>query len=270
MSGIGEGSKRAKLPNFSIEEDVALCHAYLAISEDPIIENSQQANAFWARIHKQFFELCPSNRTSNSLKCRWNFIRQRCQKYWECLVEADRKNKSGSSELNKVDLVKTLYHENGPPFRLDHCFAVLKNAIKWSTVDVDMSPPATMSPNLNVNLDYDEQGESVPETQYNSEIPRPKKRAIGRKAAKIAKQKGTADSESSVKYNFALSSFNARRETMDEYKVMLVETKDMTPNRKAYWKYQQKKIMNACQASRVLEFDDNVYRPDPPPGFDQE
>ncbi|XP_008240811.1 PREDICTED: glutathione S-transferase T3-like [Prunus mume] len=246
MSGIGEGSKRAKLPNFSTEEDVALYHAYLAISEDPIIGNSQQANAFWAGIHKQFFELCPSNRTSNSLKCRWNFIRPRCQKYWECLVEADRKNKSGSSELNKVDLAKTLYHENGPPFRLDHCFAVLKNAIKWST------------------------GESVPETHYNSEIPRPKRRAIGRKAAKIAKQKGTADSESCVKYNSALSSFNARRETMDEYKVMLVETKDMTPNRKAYWKYQQKKIMNACQASRVLEFDDNVYRPDPPPGFDQE
>ncbi|XP_021803316.1 glutathione S-transferase T3-like, partial [Prunus avium] len=137
MSRIGEGSKRAKLPNFSTEEDVALCHAYLAISEDPIIGNSQQANAFWARIQKQFFELCLSNRTSNSLKCRWNFIRPRCQKYWECLVEADRENKSGSSELNKVDLAKTLYHENGPPFRLEHCFAVLKNAIKWSTVDVD-------------------------------------------------------------------------------------------------------------------------------------
>ncbi|CAB4286459.1 unnamed protein product [Prunus armeniaca] len=148
MSGIGEGSKKAKLPNFSTEEDVALCHAYLAISEDPIIGNSQQANAFWAGIHKQFFELCLSNRTSNSLKCRWNFIRPR----------------------------------------------FLKNAIKWSTLDVDMSPPATMSPNLDVNLDsinldYDEQGESVPETQYTSEIPRPKKRATGRKAAKIAKNK---------------------------------------------------------------------------------
>ncbi|KAH0972251.1 hypothetical protein GBA52_024407 [Prunus armeniaca] len=173
MSGIGEGSKRAKLPNFSTEEDVALCHAYLAISEDPIIRNSQQANAFWAGIHKQFFELCLSNRTSNSLKCRWNFIQ---------------------ATMSKVDLAKNLYHENGPHFRLDHCFAVLKNAIKWSTLDVDMSPPATMSPNLDVNLDsinldYDEQGESVPETQYTSEIPRPKKRATGRKAAKIAKNK---------------------------------------------------------------------------------
>ncbi|CAL8992449.1 unnamed protein product [Prunus brigantina] len=170
----------------------------------------------------------------------------------------------------KVDLAKTLYHENGLPFRLEHCFAILKNVIKWSTVDVDMSPSATMSPNLDIDLDSDEQGESVPETQYNSEILRPKRRAIGRKAAKIAKQKGVADSESNVKYNSALSSFNSRRETMDEYKVMLVETKDMTPDRNAYWKYQQKKIMKACQASQALEFDDEMYHPDPPPGFDQE
>ncbi|KAL6286160.1 hypothetical protein ACE6H2_010550 [Prunus campanulata] len=147
----------------------------------------------------------------------------------------------GKIKVDPVDLAKTLHHENGPPFRLEHCFAVLKNAIKWSTVDVDMSPPATMSLNLDVDLDSYELGESVPETQYNSEIPRPQKRAIGRKAAKIAKQKGIADSESSVKYNSALSSFNSRHETMDEYKVMLVETKDMTPDRKAYWKYQQKK-----------------------------
>lgn len=121
-----------------------------------------------------------------------------------------------------MDLAKILYHENDPPIRLEHCFAILKNEIKWSTIDVGMSSPATMSPNIDVDLDSDNLVESVPKTQYNSEISRQKKRAIGRKAAKIAKQKRPANSESSVKYK-ALSLLNSRRETMDKY-----------------WKYQQK------------------------------
>lgn len=70
----GKGSNKFKLPNFDIDEDKALCKAYIAISEDPIIGNSQHQHSFWERVHVAFYEKCKSERNVNNFKCQWNHI----------------------------------------------------------------------------------------------------------------------------------------------------------------------------------------------------
>lgn len=49
-----EGSKQND-SNYSINEDVALCRAWIIINEDPIIENSQSSEIMWNQIIAQFF-----------------------------------------------------------------------------------------------------------------------------------------------------------------------------------------------------------------------
>ncbi|KAH0981441.1 hypothetical protein GBA52_008618 [Prunus armeniaca] len=87
-------SLKQKGTNYSIDEDVALCRAWIIISEDPIIENCQ-SNQF-IQFHPDAQEV----RSSQSLKSRWTNISQMCNKFSKCLAQVARLNKSVQNEID--------------------------------------------------------------------------------------------------------------------------------------------------------------------------
>jgi hypothetical protein len=42
-----KGGQRTKLANFSSEEDMRVCHAWLGVSCDPIVNTGQKRQGFW-------------------------------------------------------------------------------------------------------------------------------------------------------------------------------------------------------------------------------
>lgn len=103
LSLMAKGSKQ-KGSNHSIDEDVALCRAWIIISEDLIIGNSQSSGTMWNQIIAQFFQfiLGAQDRIPRSLKSRRGNIQQLCTKFSECLDQVGRLNKSGQNEVDNV------------------------------------------------------------------------------------------------------------------------------------------------------------------------
>jgi hypothetical protein len=64
VDGQAEGSRtpavpkkttqRTKLANFTTDEDTRVCHAWLAVSCDPIINTGQKRQGFWSRITEAY------------------------------------------------------------------------------------------------------------------------------------------------------------------------------------------------------------------------
>ena len=61
---------------FSIIEDEALCRAWLAVSQDSIIGNTQTDEMFWELVYFYFASQpnVDQNRTATLLNHRWNII----------------------------------------------------------------------------------------------------------------------------------------------------------------------------------------------------
>ncbi|RXH83252.1 hypothetical protein DVH24_003750 [Malus domestica] len=73
-STVGSSEAPTKHGNYSIEEDVALCRAYIMINEDPIIGNGQALTTFWKHVVVVFNKIMidiGEERTPRSLKSRW-------------------------------------------------------------------------------------------------------------------------------------------------------------------------------------------------------
>ncbi|ONI14561.1 hypothetical protein PRUPE_4G287300 [Prunus persica] len=128
---MAESSKQ-KGANYSIDEDVALCRAWIIISEDPIIRNCQSIIQF----HLDAQEV----RSSKSLKSLWINISQMCNKFSECLTQVERLNKSGQNENdNRTKKV----------FLIDHCWNVVQHAHKWQPFEGFQSSPFMMIHRMN-------------------------------------------------------------------------------------------------------------------------
>ena len=69
----------ARGKSFTSEQDEAICRAYLSVTEDPIVGNSQPRNQFWNRVLLGYVEKTSDNqRTEASMKSRWQIIQKCC------------------------------------------------------------------------------------------------------------------------------------------------------------------------------------------------
>ena len=66
-------TQRTKLANFTAEEDTRVCHAWLAVSCDPIINTGQKRQGFWSRITEAYNSRRGTlpERSTKSLMSRW-------------------------------------------------------------------------------------------------------------------------------------------------------------------------------------------------------
>lgn len=96
-------SSSARGKSFSSEQDEAICRAFLSITEDPIIGNSQSRSHFWTRVLEEYkSKTNDSLRSESSMKSRWQIIQKSCNKFRGCLRSVQELHQSGITHQNEV------------------------------------------------------------------------------------------------------------------------------------------------------------------------
>lgn len=178
--------KRQK--NFSKAEDLTLCDAYLAITQDPIIGVDQSRDCYWKRIHAYFHanKTEDSDRTQGSLQHRWDFIKEHVSKFCACYAQVIARNQSGMTRDNKLAQALVKYANDDKAhksFGLMHCFTKLEDTEKWKC-RTQLKKQKTSS------MDTPGSCASV----FEDEATSPSKRPIGNNRAKEATKRGNSSS----------------------------------------------------------------------------
>ncbi|CAL9012775.1 unnamed protein product [Prunus brigantina] len=133
--------------------------------------------------------------------------------------------------------------------------------------DVALCRASTTSPMpMSNSLNDNESMESVSVTQNVPETANLHRRPIRNKKAQEQKRKDIMHDLMDQGNAMAkvMKSYKESYDNSKEFKVMMMETSTIeTPARRAKVKEKQKEIM-AKQASRCLNFDDDIYHPEPP------
>jgi hypothetical protein len=94
-------TKRGKA--FTPALDIAICNAYLCISQDSVVGNSQSQSVFWSRVLDEYTNNTKDDaRTINSIQTRWRDIQKLCGKWSGYVKSIEAKNQSGQTEADKV------------------------------------------------------------------------------------------------------------------------------------------------------------------------
>lgn len=93
----GQVQQRERKPNWSKDEDEALCNAWWSISEDPAtLTDDQLRTKFWDRILAEFSTVLgwETERYSSGLMNRWSIIQSHVNKYSDCVRAIERNRTS--------------------------------------------------------------------------------------------------------------------------------------------------------------------------------
>jgi hypothetical protein len=99
-------SQRTKLANFTADEDSRVCHAWLVVSCDPIINTGQKRQGFWSRITEAYNSRRGTlpKRSTKSLMSRWDTIKSQCSTFAVYMMAVLRQNPNGLTDADKVHL----------------------------------------------------------------------------------------------------------------------------------------------------------------------
>lgn len=229
------------------KEEIALCKAWVAKSEDNIDGNAKKAVGFWTEVTEYFHaEMGEAKRTYDSLNCKWkNRIRPKVSQFSEIYNNVKSRNQSGACETTVYQEAEQEYRAiYNHPFALTECWKILKDHPKWKRVEMpkffksrkssskksktseNTSQGNSDSVHVGVNLN-DEAGDS--EEVAVQEPPRPMGRDRAKKKA-AASSSSVARSEGSLagdhnlvdalvsKFTMAAAPFfSQRKESSSEY-----------------------------------------------------
>ncbi|XP_038716125.1 glutathione S-transferase T3-like isoform X2 [Tripterygium wilfordii] len=127
-----QGSNR-KSPNWKVNEDVALCQAWVRISEDPIIGNGQAHDAFWFSIWTEFKLRTPgTERVQRACENRWAVIQADVSKWRAIVKRVQRVRASGTNPNDEWGAALMVFKkDHGRDFKLIHCWEILRTCSKW-------------------------------------------------------------------------------------------------------------------------------------------
>ncbi|XP_038706936.1 glutathione S-transferase T3-like isoform X2 [Tripterygium wilfordii] len=188
LAGVNRGG------NFSIEEDKNIVSAWLNTSIDSVQGTDQKAKTFWQRIGATYNANKGPNhieRTDRSLSSRWGAIQLAVNKFCGFLSQIEDSRPSGTTEIDKIQMAKEMYHEmTNTHFVFDHCWNLLRHQPKWN-LHMGQSSSKRKQPGGSsnkvhdtINLDADNISCS-----FSVDIERP----IGRNAEKERRKKGKVD-----------------------------------------------------------------------------
>ncbi|KAL0006136.1 hypothetical protein SO802_013697 [Lithocarpus litseifolius] len=129
--------------NFSVDEDNLLVSAWLNIGMDAVQGTDQRAERFWEKIWQYFGEnnTYGTTRSISSLQSRWGNINRETSRFAGFMAKIEARNASGGTDEDKLKEAKELYKASPAPstgkksaFAFEHCWVVLKNQPKWSTL----------------------------------------------------------------------------------------------------------------------------------------
>ncbi|KAM5554503.1 hypothetical protein ABKV19_022739 [Rosa sericea] len=123
--------------NFTVEEDIQLCHVYLDISQCPINGINQKKDALWERIAVIYNEGKSEerSRSGGSLQSRFSDLCLPVSKLRGHIRQIEYQNPSGASESYIFKKAKESLLDDSTykkkKFQFDHVWPILKNAEKW-------------------------------------------------------------------------------------------------------------------------------------------
>ncbi|GJY20108.1 hypothetical protein Tco_0392674 [Tanacetum coccineum] len=119
---------------WTIEDDVALCKAWVSASENNIEGNGKNTSGFWTEVTEYFHkEMGEHKRSYDSVNCKWkNRIRPKVNQFCEIYNSVKDRHQSGACDT-------TIYQESeieyrtifNAPFALTGCWKILKDHSKW-------------------------------------------------------------------------------------------------------------------------------------------
>ena len=110
------------------KEYTCLASAVIQVSTDPVVGNNQKLKKFWGRV-KAIYDRARverphelSNRSLDQMRCRWNRITPKINKWVATYREATRNRRSGESDFDISTTAHTLYklEMKGNDFDLMH------------------------------------------------------------------------------------------------------------------------------------------------------
>ncbi|PON33036.1 No apical meristem-associated, C-terminal domain containing protein [Parasponia andersonii] len=258
-------TKRGK--SFTNNQDVAICNAWLAIVQDPVVGNLQTSNNFWDRVLEHYTKNAndESIRSRISIISRWGRIMRSCNKFRRHLTQIENRRQSGMTEAKMVLQAKQLYIEiEKKKFIFDHCWEILKQSVKWQDLAAEERKNATIS---TIN-DFPHSSSpskvlGIPVSQYSNT-----KRLICMKAEKESQKKSNlvVDSTSSsclcdlmFEFNKQSSEAQELKAVYEERKLRLLEEANERERRKAELEL---KIMVEKNDREQKEMDDKIMMMD--------
>lgn len=109
----GQVQTRERNPNWTKEEDEALCKAWLRISENPNMDADCTRERLWDRIRDEFIDILgyEADRVNSGLMNRWSSIQPRLIKYSGFIRAVERGTPtSGYNGEGSVSLVPKLFY----------------------------------------------------------------------------------------------------------------------------------------------------------------
>ncbi|GKA11491.1 hypothetical protein Tco_0691037 [Tanacetum coccineum] len=117
---------------WTIEEEIALCNAWVAKSEDSVEGNGKKAAGFWTEVADHFHEeMDEDKRSYDSVNCKWkNRIRPKVSQFCEIYNSVRDRYQGGSCDntvYQEAELeCRTIYNA---PFTLTECDPSLVDAL---------------------------------------------------------------------------------------------------------------------------------------------
>lgn len=126
--------KRVKGKNFTSDEDLLLCRAWLHVSQDPRTGTGQKFDNLWENIAERFHAMRSAKfpdepadkRPVGSLQKKWSVIQHDVNKFCGSYASVCDLKVSGSNEEDTIELAQDLYKKLIQTMLLLHLFIVGK------------------------------------------------------------------------------------------------------------------------------------------------
>lgn len=249
-------ASKSRGKNWSVEEDEALCTAWLNVSQDGATGTYQKLDTLYERIYEMFIEICTEKnlscsaelRVPSGLKARWLLISKACSKFSGCVAQISARQQSGTTQSDVFKQAFTLYNTSTKsPFSLLHAYKILECAPKWKQY-VDIKVAAV---NSSKRRQSEENEDDEPISTASSSRP------MGQKASKKLKLQQTPNADIGaeiVKASNLLAkaaekkALLSRERTMAinrmaNHAIMSVDFSTLSDIAKKYYKIEQERIL---------------------------
>ncbi|XP_074556854.1 uncharacterized protein LOC141812758 [Curcuma longa] len=258
-----EGTR--KRSSWTKVEDEVLARSFVTISDDPIIDNDQKADAFWGRVASYYNENRPSGsktRSANVIRSHWhNTIQKKVYRFNANYNSVYSSYRSGHSDEDILRFAYEKYQSenNGVAFNLEHVWRIVKDRPMFTPQSADHfvatkktrtseSGASNTSSNQNVSIDLDDEDtrpmgqkaakrkgkEKVKSTMedlainYNNIFAKFTEYTSVKKSEVDLKQKQLEVEEIKAKAALSKSEAKNRHLKLKEYKILNKDTSQMT------------------------------------------
>ncbi|GJS11614.1 hypothetical protein Tco_0368410 [Tanacetum coccineum] len=121
---------------WTVEEEMALCHGWCDVSENSISGNSMKQGIL--ELYRYFENETGSTRGYDSIVSKWkNRVRPRIGAFCAIIKNIEANHESGTNDLDVYQKVcveyKMMYKDD---FTLEHCYNILKDHLGWKNVEM--------------------------------------------------------------------------------------------------------------------------------------